>query len=170
MPLCGWNDDMSQGLTQFITGSTTQLKEKEMTFCGHNEKMASGIVGVAGGLVLQTQKRANDEGVSITAIPAIEMEEIDALLEELRTSPQRDQLAGVIAIGSLIRHFYAELGKALAMDPSLSVEAVFDTIVAELNRLLFSMEEHYYRDLRPHHSRLVAIRLIRGFLEEQITK
>jgi hypothetical protein len=130
--------------------------------------MADGLGAFAGGLVRQTNQRALDEGVSAAAIPAIEIEEIDALLEELQASPCRDRLAGVMAIGQLIRYFYAVLGSALAKDSALSVEQVFGEQVAELNRLLFAMEEHYYSYLRPQYPRLVAIRLIRGFLEEQV--
>lgn len=171
MPLCGWNDDMANGLSLFVTGSINQpAGEINMAWCGHNEKMADGLGSFAGGLVRQTKQRAKDEGVPVSAIPAIEMEEIDALLEELQASPSRDKLAGVMAVGQLIRYFYAVLGSTLAKDPALSVEQVFSEQVAELNRLLFAMEENYYQNLRPNHPRLDAIRLIRGFLETEVAK
>lgn len=171
MPLCGWNKDMANGLSLFVTGSVNQpLGETNMAWCGHNQKMAAGLYTFTGGLVRQTEQRARDEGVSVAAIPAIEIEEIDALLEELQASPQRQELAGVMAVGYLIRYFYAELGTVLAQEPTLSVDRVFGEKVAELNRLLFAMEENYYKNLRPHHPRLDAIRLIRGFLETQVAK
>jgi hypothetical protein len=171
MPLCGWNDDMANGLALFVTGSINQpAGETYMAWCGHNEKMADGLGSFAGGLVRQTNQRAKEENVPVSSIPVIEMEEIDALLEELQSSSHRQSLAGVMAVGQLIRHFYAELGEALARDPAKSVEQVFGEKVAELNRLLFAMEEYYYNNLRPYNPRLVAIRLIRGFLEERVGK
>ncbi len=148
MPLCGWNDDMSKGLMEFVTGSEAQA--------------------CAGGLTLQTLKRAQDENVPVSAIPKIEIEEIDALLSELHLSPHRQKLAGVIAVGSLIRYFYVELGEELIKDPTQTVQAVFGAKVEELNKLLFAMEANYYEELRPRHSRLEAIRLIRGFLECEV--
>ncbi len=109
VPLCGYNVDMAHGLSTFVLGqkehSQQPTEENRMTFCGHNKDMAGGIDTFTGGLVVQTKKRATSEGVSIAEIPALEIEEIDALLAELQVSPKREKLAGVMAIGSLIRFF-----------------------------------------------------------------
>ena len=169
MPLCGWNSDMAAGLTRFVTGATqTYSEEIDMTWCGHNESMANGIDSFVGGLALQTMKRAEDEGVTPAEIPKIEVEEIDALLGALNASSKKGRLAGVMAIGQLIRFFYVRLEEELVRRPDQPVVDIFTREVNELNRLLFGMEEHYYKDLRPHHPRLEAIRLIRGFLESQV--
>lgn len=130
--------------------------------------MAHGIESFVGGLALQTERRAKDEGVSEADIPPIEIEEIDALLEALNASPKKERLAGVMAIGQLIRFFYMRLGEELMQGPDQPVVDIFTREVNELNRLLFEMEEHYYKDLRPHHPRLEAIRLIQDFLEKEV--
>lgn len=163
---------MAKGLSTFVLGkkSTHQTtKESNMTFCGHNKGMADGVNSFVGGLVIQTKKRAGAEKVSVAEIPAIEIAEIDALLTALNASPKKDALAGVMAVGSLIRFFYAELGKRLAKDSSLTVDVVFQEVVEELNRNLFAMEEHYYENLRSNFPRLEAIRKIKDFLETQMT-
>jgi hypothetical protein len=167
MPLCGYNEDMAKGLALFVTGSTP-TKETMMAWCGHNKDMASGVGTFSGGLALQTNKRAKDEGVAISSIPAIEIEEIDALMEVLEASPKKAELAGVRAIGSLIRFFYTKLDERLSINPTCSVESIFASEVGELNRLLFDMEAHYYEHLRPKHERLTAIRLIREYLEGEV--
>ena len=176
MPWCGFNEDMASGLRVFALGSKagvgirnqTQQLEDNMPFCGYNENMASGIGRFSGGLVAQTKKRAEAEGVPIGKIPAIEIEEINALLAELDASPKREGLGGVIAVGLLIRFFYSTLEAKLAGNPSLTIERAFEEIVEELNRHLFAMEAHYYEELRPNFPRLEAIRRIRGFLETQV--
>ncbi len=176
MPWCGFNEDMANGLRIFAVGpkaeastrNQTQQTEGDMPLCGHNENMASGIGRFSGGLVVQTKKRAEVEGVPIGQISKIEIEEINALLAELNDSPKREKLGGVIAVGLLIRFFYATLETKLASNPTLTVEGVFDEIVEELNRHLFAMEAHYYEELRPNFPRIEAIRRIRGFLETQI--
>lgn len=181
MPLCGYNEDMANGLRIFAGGfqegskagmrilTQTQPKlEDDMTFCGHNESMALGIGRFSGGLAAQTRKRAEEEGLVVGKIPAVEIEEINTLLTELNSSPKRDGLGGIIAIGLLIRFFYATLEAKLAKNPSLPIEGAFREIVEELNRLLFAMEAHYYEELRPNLPRLEAIRRIRSFLEAQV--
>lgn len=160
---------MAAGLACFVTGSTQACTmEADMAWCGHNESMAKGIDSFVGGLAVQTMKRAEDERVTPAEIPPIEIGEIDALLEALNASPQKERLAGVMAIGQLIRFFYMRLGEEFTQEPDQSVVDIFTREVDKLNRLLFEMEKHYYEDLRPHHPRLDAIRLIRGFLESQV--
>lgn len=166
---------MAQGLELFVTGRTNsgkgsemETQENDMTFCGHNPAMAGGIGTFVGGLTIQTLKRADAEKVSVAEIPALEIEEIDALLAEINASSKKAELAGVMAVGQLIRFFYATLDAKLAEDPAKTVESIFSATVAELNRLLFAMEDNYYEVLRPSNDRLTAIRLIRGFLETQV--
>ncbi len=139
-----------------------------MAWCGHNENMASSLTTFALGLAVQTVKRAATEKVSTAEIPALEIEEIDALLTALHESPARGRLGGVMAVGSLIRHFYQMLGERLKENPALSSEDIFQEEASELNRLLFGMEEHYYTNLRPKFPRLEAIRRIREYLEEEV--
>ncbi len=160
---------MATGLTRFVTGTNlTNIQEADMAWCGHNKSMADGINSLLGGLTLQTMKRAENEGLTVAKIPQIEMEEIDALLEALQNSPQKERLSGVMVIGQLIRFFYARLDEELTKNPDQSVADIFSREVTELNRLLFGMEEHYYTDLRPYHPRLEAIRLIRKYLESKV--
>jgi hypothetical protein len=160
---------LAEGLVSQVVHLKTQRKENHMPpLCGYNSEMSSGLKEFTEGLAVQTEKRAVNEEVSLAQIPAIEMEEIDALLHELQTSPQRAELQGVVAVGTLIRFFYAKLEKELNDDPTQSAETVFSKIVDEQNRLLFGMENHYYRDLRPNFPRLEAIRRIRNFLETQV--
>ena len=90
------------------------------------------------------------------------------MLTELYASPKKAELSGVIAVGSLIRFFYAKLEEKLGDNPARTAEEVFAEIAKEQNEILFAMEEYYYRELRPNFPRLEAIRRIRDFLEARV--
>jgi len=139
-----------------------------MTFCGYNDEMAEGIVMFNKGLAIQTEKRAVEEGVSLSGIPAIELAELRVMLEEVTRSPKREALAGITALAALVIFAYEELERRLAKDSSLTAEQAFAEMSAEINDLMFTMEEHYYQKLRPHLERGEAIRQCVKFLEAHV--
>ena len=140
-----------------------------MTFCGHNDTMANGLAAFGKGLAIQTDKRAADENVPLAEIPAIELAELRWLNEALANSPKRAALGGIASLGLFVTFLYEELARRLRKNPSLSAEAAFAGIMEEQNRLLFAMEDHYYKHLRPNLPRADAIQGICTFLEEQVS-
>ncbi len=139
-----------------------------MTFCGYNKQMAGGLEVFGSGLAVQTEKRAREESVSIPKIPAIELAELDRLIELLSTSKKKSELSGMLGLAMFVRYMYAQIQTLTAADPSITAHAAFEQVVGEVNKLMFEMEDHYYTELRPKLGIEKAIQALGPFLEERV--
>ena len=65
-----------------------------MSICGWNNTMAAGLKLFAEELAEQTQKRAHEENVSVTEVPAIEIAELQSLIDSMRASEKFRAMGG----------------------------------------------------------------------------
>ena len=146
MPLCGFNDKMFDGLTQYNLGLIKNIfeEEKKMPVCGFNDKMLEGINDFNEGLVehgLEYRGKQNGETIS----QGINRELSDMLrlgpeLSRIENVPKRVITQGLVTYA---QGFYLLMReKGLANNPDQ-----YKHFIQEVNQYFKAMDEKYYGEL-----------------------
>lgn len=155
MPLCGFNEEMINGLRRFGEGIH---KERYMTFCGFNREMEEGLRQFGEGLGKQAPKRARDDGVSLRASFNSELAEMAQMLANLAPDTARKEaLLGCV-------HFARALYRAGdGLDQPMEA---FKRNLEETIAFFVELDRLYYEELRPGHTQKEAIALLLERIEQ----
>ena len=121
-----------------------------MSICGWNDTMAAGLKLFAEGLAVQTEKRAIEDRIPVSQVPAVEIPELKALLDSMSYSEKcRRELEGIFAITMLAHFLYRKMSENEKPADAATAKDMLANASREVSSLFAEMEEHNVQNLRP---------------------
>lgn len=117
-----------------------------MPLCGFNKTMINGLKEFFDGLYVQALKRAQDEKVPVLEVLGMEVEEMSGFKEALE-SKNNPKLDSTLGLALLARGIYRETKEKCAREEDFN--RVYDQVVDENLEFFWSMDDEYYKKLRP---------------------